>query len=58
MRRLVLAGLFSVFCTAPLHADDALTRTIGEVYAEKADLNGKQVTVSGTVVKVTIPVKP
>lgn len=52
MRRLVLAGLFSVICTAPLHADDAVTKTIADLYTEKSDLDGKQVTVSGTVVKV------
>ena len=52
MRRFVLAGLLSVLCSAPSLAEDAVTRTIADVYNEKSELNGKQVTVSGTVVKV------
>lgn len=52
MRRFVLAGLLSVLCSAPSYAEDAVTKTIADVYQEKSELNGKQVTVSGTVVKV------
>ena len=50
--RLFLAGILSVLGSSPLQADDAVTRTIGELYSEKTELNGRQVTVSGTVVKV------
>ena len=50
--RLFLAGILSVLGSSPLQADDAGTRTIGELYSEKTELNGRQVTVSGTVVKV------
>ena len=49
---LALAAPLLAICVAPLQADDAVTTTIGDLYQEKAAFNGKQVTVSGTVVKV------
>ncbi len=51
-RTLTFAAILSAFLIAPLHADEAVQKTIGELYKEKAELAGKQVTLHGTVVKV------
>lgn len=52
MNALILATLLALFAAVPLHADDAVTKTVGELYEERATLEGKQVTVQGEVVKV------
>lgn len=49
---LSLATLLSALLVAPVLADDAPTKAVGDLYKEKAELNGKQVTVHGKVVKV------
>jgi hypothetical protein len=51
-RTLTFAALLSALLIAPAHADEAVQKTIGELYKEKAELAGKQVTLHGTVVKV------
>jgi hypothetical protein len=45
------AFLMLTLCT-PLHADEAVQKTIADLYKEKAELAGKQVTLRGKVVKV------
>jgi hypothetical protein len=47
-----LAAVLSALLTTPTFADEALTKTIGDLYRERAELNGKQVTLRGEVVKV------
>lgn len=49
---LTLTALLSACLIAPAAADDAVNKTIAELYKEKAELAGKQVTLHGTVVKV------
>lgn len=49
---LVLTTLLAFSAAATLHADDATTKTVGELYEERAALEGQQVTVQGEVVKV------
>jgi hypothetical protein len=49
---LILTTLLALFAAVPLQADDAATKTVGELYEERAALEGKQVTVQGEVVKV------
>ena len=49
---LTFAALLSALLIGPAHADEAVQKTIGELYKEKAELAGKQVTLHGTVVKV------
>jgi hypothetical protein len=51
-RTSTLATLLTLALCAPLHADDAVQKTIGDLYKEKAELAGKQVKLHGTVVKV------
>jgi len=51
-RTLTFAALLSALLITPAHADEAVQKTIGELYKEKAELAGKQVTLHGTVVKV------
>jgi hypothetical protein len=51
-RTLTFAALLSALLMGPAHADEAVQKTIGELYKEKAELAGKQVTLHGTVVKV------
>jgi len=51
-RTLTFAALLSALLIGPAHADEAVQKTIGELYKEKAELAGKQVTLHGTVVKV------
>ena len=51
-RTLTFAALLSALLIGPAHADEAVQKTIGELYKEKAELAGKQVTLRGTVVKV------
>ena len=53
MNALILATLLALFAAVPLQADDAAaTKTVGELYEERAALEGKQVRVQGEVVKV------
>ena len=49
---LTLTALLCAFIALPVAADDAVNKTIAELYKEKAELAGKQVTLHGTVVKV------
>lgn len=51
-RTLTFAAVLSALLITPLRADEAVQKTIGELYKEKAELAGKQVTLHGTVVKV------
>ncbi|MFZ0788434.1 MAG: hypothetical protein WAM94_02290 [Chromatiaceae bacterium] len=51
-RTLTFAALLSALLIGPALADEAVQKTIGELYKEKAELAGKQVTLHGTVVKV------
>ncbi|MFO8004275.1 hypothetical protein [Thioalkalivibrio sp.] len=44
--------LLTLCAAAPLQADDATTRTVGELHEERTALEGQQVTVQGEVVKV------
>ena len=47
-----LAAFLALTLCAPLHADEAVRKTVGDLYKEKAELAGKQVTLHGKVVKV------
>ena len=49
---ITIAGLFFSLCALSLQADDAVSTTIGDLYKEKAALNGKLVKLQGKVVKV------
>ena len=49
---IIIAGLFSGLFILPLQADEAISTTIGDLYKEKAALNGKLVKLQGKVVKV------
>jgi hypothetical protein len=49
---LILTTLLALSAAAPLQADDATTKTVAELYEERAALEGQQVTVQGEVVKV------
>ena len=49
---LILTTLLALSAAAPLQAEDAATKTVGELYEERAALEGQQVTVQGEVVKV------
>ena len=49
---LILTILLALSTAVPLQAGDATTKTVGELYAERAALEGQQVTVTGEVVKV------
>lgn len=49
---LILTVLLALSAAAPLQADDATTKTVAELYEERAALEGQQVTVQGEVVKV------
>lgn len=49
---ITIAGLFSSLFIFPLQADEAVSTTIGDLYKEKATLNGKLVKLQGKVVKV------
>ena len=51
-RALIIASLFLSLCALPLFADDAVSTSIGDLYKEKAALNGKLVKLQGKVVKV------
>ncbi len=51
-RALTIASLFLSLCAFPLLADEAVSTTVGDLYKEKAALNGKLVTLQGKVVKV------
>ena len=49
---LAITGLLASLFVLPLQADEAVSITIGELYRERAALNGKQVKLQGKVVKV------
>ena len=51
-RALIIASLFLSLCALPLFADDSVSTSIGDLYKEKAALNGKLVKLQGKVVKV------
>ena len=51
-RTLSLTALLTVFLAAPVLAQDATAKTVGDLYKERAALAGKQVTLHGKVVKV------
>jgi hypothetical protein len=51
-RTRTLAALFSLALLAPAIADDAVQKSVAELYADKAELAGKQVKLHGKVVKV------
>jgi hypothetical protein len=51
-RTTTLAALLTLTLCAPLHADEAVQKTIGDIYKEKTELAGKQVKLHGKVVKV------
>jgi hypothetical protein len=47
-----LAAVLSLVLVAPVFADEAVQKSIADLYKEKAELAGKQVTLHGRVVKV------
>ncbi len=47
-----LATLLSALLAAPVFAAEAPAKAVGDLYKERAELNGKQVTLHGKVVKV------
>ena len=47
-----LAALLSLALVSPVVADEAVKKSIADLYKEKAELTGKQVTLHGKVVKV------
>lgn len=47
-----LAALFCLALAAPAFADEAIQKSIADIYKEKAELAGKQVKLQGKVVKV------
>ena len=47
-----LAGLFIGLCSLTLQAEEAVSTTIGDLYKERASLDGKLVKLQGKVVKV------
>lgn len=49
---LALATLLGLTAATPLYADDAVATNIADLYRDKSDLAGRQVTLKGTVVKV------
>lgn len=49
---LILTALLTLSATASVQAGDATTKSVGELYEERAALEGQQVTVTGEVVKV------
>jgi hypothetical protein len=52
MTTLALAALLSGLAAAPLHADDAVSTSVADLYKDKSSLGGRQVNVQGKVVKV------
>lgn len=51
-KALMIAGLCLGLCSQSLLAEDALSTSIGDLYQNKTELNGKQVKLQGKVVKV------
>ncbi len=51
-RTLSLATLLSALLITPVLAEDTPAQTISDIYQQRAALNGQQVTLRGTVVKV------
>nr|CRH04817.1 Conserved exported protein of unknown function [Candidatus Magnetococcus massalia] len=49
---LAAAALFTTMAAMPLHAEDAVSTSIADLYKNKASLKGKQVELKGKVVKV------
>jgi hypothetical protein len=49
---LALATLLGLSAASPLYADDAVNTSIADLYRDRSDLAGRQVTLKGTVVKV------
>ena len=49
---LTLSALFLGLCALPLMAEEAASISIQNLYKERAEYNGKQVTLQGKVVKV------
>jgi hypothetical protein len=49
---LSLAALLSALLITPVLADETPAKAVGDLYKERAELNGKPVTVHGKVVKV------
>jgi hypothetical protein len=52
MKKLLATLTLSLLISTPLFAGDATTKTVAEVNKEMTQLKGKQVTVTGNVVKV------
>ena len=50
--RLSLAAFLSALLITPVLAQEAPAKAVGDLYKERAALNGKQVTLHGKVVKV------
>lgn len=49
----VLAGFFALFIVvAPVAAEDAVSKTVAELHKDRLQLKGKQVTLTGKVIKV------
>lgn len=51
-RTRTLAAILSLGLLSPAFADEAIQKTIADIYKEKAELAGKQVKLQGKVVKV------
>ena len=49
---ITIAGFFFSLCALPLLASDAISTTVGDLYKEKTELNGKQVKLQGKITKV------
>jgi hypothetical protein len=49
---IIVAGLVSSLFILPLQAEDAIITSVGDLYKDKAALNGKQVQLRGEVVKI------
>lgn len=49
---LILTAFLALSAAAPLQADGETTKTVAELYEERAALEGQQVTVQGEVVNV------
>ena len=52
IRQLALGALLGALTAMPLHAEDAVSTSVGDLYRDKAALDGKQVSLQGQVVKV------
>ncbi len=50
-RTLALSALLSTLLVGPTFAGDTVSKTVAELYKEKAELNGKAVTLHGKVAK-------